>query len=307
MEFRAGNYWSHTLGQDLETCDRRVFYRVWGGHGGWNPEGTPLSRLLYTAKNTQTLQTYVGSLVHEACRRVIERLRAGLVIAPLRTWLDRFDERMREEIQYSAKGSWKKLRNPKKATLVMYQHLVGADLHDWEVDEAIERARKAFSNFYTMYLPILRELERDRILLIDSLDKMKFDDFDLFLSPDLVLLEGYETEVIDWKTGVGTNADQLKAYGWYLVDYAKRKGLTLLPVVGRSIPLLDPTKELRIPIGEEEFSAVEVRIRRDLGKLRAMGEKAEDGDLAFSKTAETSNCDYCFFEFHCRMRPNRAG
>lgn len=298
-------YWSHTLGQDLQTCDRRVFYRVWGGHGGWNPEGTPLARLLYAAKNTQTPQTYVGTMVHEAARALIQRLRAGLVIAPKRVWLDRFDERMREEIRYSASLVWKKLRNPKRATLVMYQHLVGADLHDWQIDESIEKAKTAFSNFYDLFLPILRELEPKRILLIDSLDKMSFEDFDLFLSPDLVLLEGFETEVIDWKTGIGTNAEQLMAYCWYLVDYARRKELTLLPLVGRSIPLLDPAKELRVPVGEPEFASVEARIRQDLMKLREMAVQAEDGDLAFAKTPETSNCDHCFFEFHCRLRPNK--
>ncbi len=303
--FQPGRHWSHTLGSDLSTCERRAYYRIWGGQGGWSPDANKLPRLLYTARHSKDLRSYAGTLVHEAIQRLIERLRVGMAIAPKQLWLDRFDERMRADIEYSRSFRWKLVRNPKNATLILYQHLTGADLHDWEVEEAIERAKDAFDGFFEVLLPPLRALEPSQILLIDSLDKMQFRGFDLFLSPDLVVLLPEVVEVVDWKTGVGTNGDQLAAYSWYLQDYARRNGIELKPVVGRSVPLLIPEKELRISIGPDELQSAEDRIRLDLGKLEEMATRAPLGDTAFVKTDERSHCNYCFFEFHCRLRPDR--
>lgn len=299
-----GGYWSHSLGRDLDACDRRVFYRVWGSFGGWSRDSASLPHLLYTARHSKDLKAYAGTVVHEAIQRLVERVRAGIRIPPRSMWLDRFDEKIRAEVRYSASRQWTAFANPKRAPLILYEHLVGADLHDWQIDDAVDRSQRAFSSFLDHYLPQIVEVGPERIVLIDSLDKVELDGFDLFLSPDLVLLEGYSTEIIDWKTGIGTNAEQLHAYAWYFERYRQKMGIHEMPVEGRSIPLLAPEKELRIPIGPDELASAEARIRRDLGRMRALSERAAGGDLAFSKTADPSACEWCSFSFHCLLRPD---
>lgn len=302
--YTPGRFWSHTLGKDLEACERRVYYRIWGALGGWSPDGPPLARLLYTAKTSRDLKAYAGTKVHSAAQHAIQRIRAQIKIPPKQVWLDAFDELMSKEISFSAEGKWRTLRNPKKAVLILREHFVGADLHDWVIEESIERAKAAFSSFYDVYLPQIRVLPVGRIILIDSLDKRKFEGFDLFLSPDLVLLDDEVTQIIDWKTGIGTNSEQLVAYAWYFEEFAKRRGLPSKPMEGRSIPLLDPEKELRVQISDELLASAETRIRADLEHLKDLALRAPGGDLAFPKARDLSACEWCSFNFHCSLRPD---
>jgi len=303
LDFEPGGFWSHTLGRDLAACERRVYYRIWGAFGGWSAEGPPLARLLYTARCSKDLRSYAGTVVHSAIRRLIERVRVGLRVPPLQLWLDRFDERIRAEVAYSASRRWLRLANPKKATVILHEHLVGEDLHDWQVDEAIDIAIRSFQSFWTNYLPQIQEVGPERIVLVDSLDKFEFDCFDLFLSPDLVLVEEFEDEIIDWKTGTGTNAEQLEAYGLYWDHYRRKKGLAERPMIGRSVPLLAPEKELRIQIDAAAIGRAEARIRADIATLRTFELRVGDGDLAFPKASEASACEWCSFAFHCDLRP----
>lgn len=300
-----GRHWSHSLSRELRSCDRMVFYRLWGSHGGWDPESPPTIRLLYTARTTTDLLAYVGVKVHSAIQHAIHRIRVGMKIPPLPVWDSAFDERMRTQIQFSASRDWLGYYNPRKASLILYEHFVGADLHEWQIDEAIQRAKSAFSSFYSSYLPRISAMHSSQLLLIDSLDKIRFEGFDLFLAPDLVLLDPEKETVIDWKTGVGTNSDQLAAYGWYYRKYAESRDISPRPAMkGWSVPLLALDRVLEVDLTPEVLDTVEPRIRADIVRLLSLAEKKDKGDLAFKKAVDPATCELCRFRFHCDLRPD---
>lgn len=305
-DITPGGYWSHTLGADLDECHRRVYYRVYGSWGGWTPNNGNIPRLLYQAKVSDSLPTYVGSLVHFVIQKIVERVRAQLPLAPDEKLLMRLQERMTWEIEYSKQGRWRSLRNPKRATLILRPHLLGEDLHRPQIEEAMERGRAALNAFLEHYLPYIRTLDPEQILLIDSLDSIEHRGFVLFMSPDLVVRRD-DRVVIDWKTGIGTNTDQLKAYAMYLVHWEKREhDLQIDPdiITGRSIPLLNHKNEAVIKMSQADIDEAMDRINRDIDTLVSLH---EDGmarnEMAFAKTDHTGLCEHCTFRFHCDLRP----
>lgn len=306
-QIEPGNYWSHTLGLDLDDCLRRVYYRVYGSWGGWTRSNGATPHLLYQAKVSNNLPTYVGGLVHYVIQRIIERVRAQLRLAQDDLLLKRLEERMRWEIEYSAQGKWRKLDNPKKASLILQQHLLGQDLHRPQIEEAIDRARSALLVFLEQYLPYIRTLKPEQISLIDSLDSISHRGFSLFMSPDLVISRENDRVIIDWKTGVHANVDQLKVYSTYLVHWEEREKLQELDpsiITGRSVPLLHPENEAVVQMSQADLDEAMARINRDIDTIVLHHDAGISRDeLAFPKTEHTGQCSHCAFQFYCDLRP----
>lgn len=306
-DIQPGGYWSHTLGGDLNECHRRVYYRVYGCWGGWTSRNGPTPHLLYRAKSSDSLATYVGCLVHEAIQKIIQRIRAQMKLAPDQLLLDRIKERMKSEIDYSAQRMWKKIDHPKRATLILRCHLLGEDLHQPEIDKAIEKAQKSLQAFLTVYLPYIRTWQPSEIELIDSLDGIEYKGYTLFMSPDLVLRRLEELILIDWKTGRFPNGEQLKAYAWYLIKRQERDHATILDpkcITGRSIPLINLEEELVLPMNQEFIDDAIERTESDITVLETLHQAGLDHEEAsFDKTPHRGNCTYCAFQFHCDLRP----
>jgi hypothetical protein len=306
-DIQPGGYWSHTLGHDLEECHRRVYYRVYGSWGGWSRRNGAKPHLLYQAKSSDSLATYAGSLVHEAIQAIIQRIRAKLKLAPNKLLVKRIEERMRFEIDYSTKRLWQKVDHPKRATLILKQHLLGEDLHQPEIEAAIDKAQCALKVFLEDYLPYISTWEPDQIILIDSLDGIEHRGYTLFASPDLVLRRGDEVILIDWKTGRFPNGDQLKVYGWYLVRREERDFATYLDpktITGRSVPLLNRDKELVIQMDQDALDEAIARVDKDIDEIETLHQAGLDRDeSAFAKTIHRGNCSWCRFQFHCDLQP----
>lgn len=220
--------------------------------------------------------------------------------------LHRIEERMRFEIDYSAKELWRRVDNPRRATLILRNHLLGEDLHAPDIEGAIVKAKAALSAFLDVYLPYIRQLDPSKILLIDSLDSITYRNHDLFLSPDLVVARE-DRVIIDWKTGVHGNAEQLEAYALYLIYWEERERNHLLDpaqITGRSITLLNPENEVVVQMDGRKISNARARIDADIDVLQSIHPAGlERDELAFSKTLHRGNCEHCSYRFHCDLRP----
>ncbi len=305
-DIEPGGYWSHTLGQDLQDCHRRVYYRVYGSWSGWSRRNGDLPHLLYRAKVSDNMATFVGRQVHYMVQRIIERVRARLKLAPESLILERVEEVLRHAVTYSTERRWLRVDNPKRATLILNQHLTGADLHSTEVDAAVNKAQRAMTAFFEKYLPYIRTLPPQSILLIDSLDHMDHRGFRLFMSADFVAARE-DRVIIDWKTGVNANSDQLKVYALHLVHWEEREHHHVLDphiITGRSVPLLHPENEEVLQIEPKHLKEALARIDRDIDILKSLHEAGMNRDeLAFAKTDHTGLCEGCSFRFYCDLRP----
>lgn len=310
MSYTPGRTWSHTMSQDLQECRRRFYYRVYRSWNGWRRDGDPVARTLYWTKNSSKLPMYTGKLVHDAIKAILEALRSRRHLAGRDRMIERVEEKMREEIAYSTRRAWAQITSPKRATLILHEHFTGQDLHDHEIDAAVQRGRTCMAHFMDHFLPRIVDLVQaqgsDVLHLVDSLDGIPHRDFTLFMVPDAVLSfldEDRRTiEIIDWKTGRGTDRQQIQAYGLYLVKRGERKGepVDVASLRGRSIPLLDPDNTLSFDLEEADLEEARVRIETDLDVQETLHADGVNLHIeAFPKTEHRGRCPGCLFKFHC--------
>jgi hypothetical protein len=298
---QAGETWSHTLGKDVDTCLRRVYYRVYGGWGGWSDTADDLTRTIYIAKQSKRLPMYGGTLVHEAAQAILQRYRTGRILASNDKMISRIEERIREDIAYSASGKWKVLRNPKKATLILNEHLAGEDLHIFQIEEAIERYQACLKNFLETYFVEIQEIGPAGIEIIDSLDKIDHRGWTLFMVPDLVHFIGNHAIITDWKTGKMPDVEQLGAYGLYLTKRrdVQRRFLTE-NISARSVPLLNPENCASVQMTETILQESMAKIDKDIDQMNPLVKPGRAKDTkSFPKTAHRGNCEGCLYKFVC--------
>ena len=303
-EITPGGYWSHTLSSTMKRCDRQLYYGVYGTWEGWLRDGGGVPRRLYRAKKAHGPESWVGTLVHACIARLLRHLRKGApMIRDVAELLCRVEELIREGFTYSSAGLYKQLVNPKYATCIMLHDLAGEDLHDHVVEGAVERGRKCMTVFLERYLPELESHGTESWELVDSLDAVVHDGFKLFMSPDLVVRAADGVlEVIDWKTGRGTDIGQIVAYMLYLQMRSRARGVELdaTTLEGRSISLLTGEEAVVTDVTQQMLDDKLAEIDADIAWLRELAPAGESFDRhAFPKTPHKGFCEGCRFQLHC--------
>jgi len=294
----------------LKECLRQYYYHTYGSWGGWSDRADQATRLIYLAKKSDNLASYMGTFIHDANRRILTWMRAGRPVARDRA-VARVEEKMREDIEYSKSGKWREVP-PSKATLILHSHITGEDLHENEVRDIIQRAQTCMGNFFDMVLPDLIASGSEHWVTIDSLDYIKVNDFSCFMVPDLVhtqtlplVWEGMSivpgTMVItDWKTGFSTDVEQLAIYGVYMSQQSDIHLRPHGPIVGRSVPLLDPSKTAWREIGAHDIEEKMEKIVSDIAAMLPLIEPGRAKDKSFfPKTEHRGICKSCRYAFFC--------
>ena len=314
MPRTPGRSWSHTLSLDLDDkdegrgCLRRAFYRVYGSWGGWSPNSDPEARALYTAKQSKTLYMYGGKLIHDAIKKILERYRAGLPIADDDALVERVAVKMKSDINYSMQLRWKGLYSPKKATLILLNHLVGSDLPITDIRDAVDRYQKCMRTFLDDHLPGLLAMGPPRWVIIDSLDRIRHREFDLFMVPDLTLHNRVDWVITDWKTGAMADVKQVETYGLYLQKARKRdwgEDIAADNIIAQSVPLLNTENVASKRLDQEAMDNAMVRIDADLDRLLELEPYGLAKDKsAFPRTVHTGRCAGCVYRHYCEEDPD---
>jgi hypothetical protein len=157
--------------------------------------------------------------------------------------------------------------------------------------------------FLDRYLPELEAHGTENWELVDSLDAVVHNGFKLFMSPDLVVrVEEGMLEVIDWKTGYGTDIGQIIAYMLYLQMRSRARGMDLDATIlkGRSISLLTGEEAVVIDVTQQMLDDKLAEIDTDIARLRELAPAGEIYDRhAFCKTPHKGLCVGCRFQLHC--------
>lgn len=322
--FPGGN-WSHTLGKDLHDCQRRVFYRVYGTWGWWDARSAPETRELHLLKVSGFLPQKAGVLTHDAIRKVCQHVRSGHELGSTESLMDRIEERLRTMVGYSEARLWEELRNPADASAILAEHVLGMDLPQRDIDASVERCRTSIETFVDQWLPELLVLGKESWQSIDSTEAVPYktmasylgftptDDKNvsetvLFVAPDFLSVKPERARLIDWKTGVSTDPEQLITYAfWPLVNTLEKHGTRMDPtwVVGQSVPLCADRED--VFEGQMTIEALwsrAVTIRADVERLAALRPAGIARQAsAFPRTPHEGRCRGCVFQQFCLKDP----
>lgn len=305
-DFSPGGHWSHTLGQNIDTCMRLVFLRVYGGWGGWKDTAPHEVQLIYRAKKTRTLHMHCGVLVHEIIRILMGRMRTGMGIPPDEQLIARIGQRFMDDVAFSASRRWEKMK-PKQARLILTEHFTGQDLDQDQVEKCRKRAQQSLGVFLDHYLPILLKEGVKSWESLDSRDALWYREHYLYIVPDV--LQAFAQlmfNIIDWKTGSKQDIEQLATYALYLVIRERaRNNRKVRPedITAKSIPLCASPDEIQlVTMSEEALEKAQQRIDRHIDILEKVHPYGENFDRsAFPKTDDITQCEWCLYRFQCEF------
>jgi hypothetical protein len=200
--------WSAHKMETYHQCNRRYFYQTIEAWQGWEPDAPLSKRYSYLLKCViPDLRLVTGTIVHDRCGRVLQRLASGLtsrVDDEIRVAEDEFDR----FLDQSRKIPLESVCNRRKKLLA---HVYEREIPQANVDEQRESIRPMLEAFFG-----LREIalfSANPSLLLRDFIEAQFGEpsFELGVPARLITDAVYQnagiTWVLDWKTGRGKRSD----------------------------------------------------------------------------------------------------
>lgn len=288
--------WSFSRNRLFGDCRRAYFYHYYASWGGWDKFAPELARKAYMLRSIQSVDAWIGDIVHEIIKWVLEsRTRAELITY--------------EQATLKAKGlllkTWEQSRaklwqDSPKHNLNLFEHYYNRDSSREVLGAKLEKVLTSLKNFYSCgLLESLQSLSKEDFLSVDELDTFDFQGVKVFAVPDFALRSnGYS--LYDWKTGKPSENDlmQLSCYVLYAMAKwnASADAIKIIPVY-----LADTSVSL-VPKAPKPLDEVRNYIQKGIEDMRAcLSNEAENkADIVnFPRTEEAWRCRNCKFQEIC--------
>ncbi|MDD5583933.1 MAG: PD-(D/E)XK nuclease family protein [Candidatus Omnitrophica bacterium] len=294
--FKSELTWSFSRDRLFRDCPRAYYYHYYASWGGWEASAPELSRKAYLLRNMQNLDTWIGDVIHQVIKWVLENRIEGKAILPDEA-LNKTKQTLLKTWEQSRSKAW---MNNAKHNLNLFEHYYNREPSREELSIRLAKAQRSIANFYGCgLLESLETLSSESFLKIDELDSFSFEGVKVFAVPDFALKSSIYT-LYDWKTGKPSDKDvlQLSCYGLYAYEKwsVQADSLKIIPVY--------LAEEVVSLIGVKALEIEEVRkyIRGSIDEMKAClievaSNKADIGKMP--KTQETWRCKNCKFQEIC--------
>jgi hypothetical protein len=298
--------WSFSRSRLFDECRRAYYYHYYASWGGWEKTADELSRLAYILKNVRNIDVWIGDIVHQVIKWILES-KAGNTSSLFKTGREvSCDEAIAKAKNLFLK-TWEQSRDKKwqtnvKHNLNLFEHYYNQQLTRKQLREKLERAAKSVRNFYRSgLLEKISGLPPENILSIDELDSFNFEGVRVFAIPDFALRNQDEYLLYDWKTGRKNDNDilQLSFYQLYAVNKWRiaSEQIKVMPVY----LALDEFSLLPImAIGTEEVKEYMRGSIKQMKQVLLAGAKDKADINHCPKTGDLSRCRKCRFQEICR-------
>lgn len=205
--------WSISRDRQFKDCKRSYYYQYYQSWGGWDYKADEVSRKTYLLKNIQSIDIWIGDIVHQVIQWVLESYQQGREIS--------FEEANQKALTMF-KQTWSQSINKAwqqniKRNLNLFEHYYNVDVSNEDIREKMQKAAKCIKNFYQS--GVLNGLKAQEIISVDQFDSFICEGVKVFAIPDLVLKKDNYI-LFDWKTGKPSEKDcmQLSFYIHYAMD-----------------------------------------------------------------------------------------
>ncbi|MFH1767681.1 MAG: PD-(D/E)XK nuclease family protein [Candidatus Omnitrophota bacterium] len=288
--------WSFSRDRLFKECRRAYFYHYYASWGGWEEGAGELARKAYVLKNMRSIDAWIGDVVHQIIKWILESKIAGEDISFEAASLKAKQLLTRTWEQSRAKLWMKNV----KYNLNLFEHYYNREPTREDLVPKLQKVTASIRNLYQSgLLELLSKLARESFLRIDELDSFCFENVRVFAIPDFALKhDGYI--LYDWKTGRPTDKDVLQlsfytlyaAYKWQ----AQSGQIKIIPAY-----LTEENVSLK-PIEALPEEAVKKYVSDSLDQMReVLSEIATNkADISFfPKTDKAWRCKNCKFKEIC--------
>jgi hypothetical protein len=210
--------WSYSRAAKYEHCPRAYYYHYYAAWEGWLKDAPAPVKRAYLLKNLTDVSLWAGSLVHEAIKFALARLKAGQTVAE-GDLLKQMRVRAQRDFDDSRQGRYR--QQPNKRT-GFQEHYYKATLLDEAWRSAWTQAEQRLQTFLNsaLYLDLCRQPPA-AFLDVEALQSFRLAGTKVWVQLDLARRAEGAIVIYDWKTGSIEEAAvrrQLGVYGLYLVQ-----------------------------------------------------------------------------------------
>lgn len=293
--------WSYSRAARYDRCPRAYYYHYYAAWEGWRAAAPPPVRRAYLLKNLTSLSLWVGTVVHEAIRFAMARLKAGQPVAN--------DELIRQ-MQGRAQGdfddsrSGRSRQNPQEAGAGFQEHYYQTDLSKkgWQVAQAqAEQCLRTFIN--SPLYASLQGRSPASFLNVETLQSFLIAGTKVWVQMDLARYEDDTIYLYDWSCGrrldEAAARQQLGVYGLFMRQ--ARPEWATAPIRAIVFSLVED-RLFEFDLSEAALQARQASIEASIAQLRGLLIEPET-NLAemrrFPMIDELQICQHCQFRELC--------
>lgn len=290
--------WSKSRNDIFRECHRKYYYSYYGHWGGWEFDAPDEVRQIYILGKLKNRFMWVGGIIHNSIKNVLEETRTGRV--PL---LNRLIDLTREQMRYDFESSKNKRywQDPKSCAL--FEHEYGVEVKDEQWKDLWNHIETCMRNFYSSDIfAMVKNIDSSLWLPIEEFQDFLFEDTKINVKLDFAYRDpdGGVT-IIDWKTGkseVAGSDVQLACYALFAINC-----WNVGPERVRTIEYnLHHKRGMTGKLDAGEIEEIKEYIRKSINEMKALlvdpGENIAVED-SFAKTINRDICSSCNFKRVC--------
>jgi hypothetical protein len=208
--------WSYSRAAKYRQCPRAYYYHYYAAWAGWQKDAPAPVQRAYLLKNLTDLPRWTGTLVHDAIRFALARLKAGQPVTEA-DLIKQMRARAQADVEDSRSGRYP--QKPNKLT-GFQEHYYPMDVaaSAWEVAQT-QAERHLHIFLHSALYADLQQQPPASFLNVEELQSFSLAGTKVWVQMDLARQDGDTVYVYDWKTGPVELTDlrqQLGIYGLYL-------------------------------------------------------------------------------------------
>jgi len=296
--------WSFSRDRLFQDCRRAYFYHYYASWGGWNVNAEEFSRKAYILKNIRNIDAWIGDIVHQIIKWVLENKKADTA-SLFAKGRDVSYEEACGKAKHLLMKTWEQSRSQMwkenvKQNLNLLEHYYKREPNREELTAKLQKVTTSLRSFYDSgLLEIFNNIGQDKFLKLDELDSFEFDGVKVFAIPDFAVKNDKFT-LYDWKTGKPSDKDvfQLSCYVLYAMDKwgLAPEQIAIVPVY------LAEEKTAVSPIKAIDIDKVKEHIRGSIDEMKSVLLDIDENKADISRCPKTDTswrCKNCKFQEIC--------
>ncbi len=290
--------WSASKDKVFKICKRKYYYDSYGFSWDNNPNNP---REMYKLKKLRSIPLWIGSLVRENIRSILESIQKGKQLS-----MEESLQKLESDFNSSFKESENKLNEQNaKNYLGLREHEYGLLIDEDDLMERLNLAKNCIKNFYESKL--FQEIKKTNPQTWLLREKSHFPHFyfegtKVYCMYDLAIPGQGSLTVYDWTIGKELEEEEEVDRKNMLVEYfSKKRRLNYDEIHIKKIYLKNNLIETTT-LTLEDINKTENYIRKSISEIKDLLDDPKANTATeekFERTTVESNCNFCNYKKHC--------
>ncbi len=294
--------WSYSRMNRYNYCPRAYYYHYYAAWDGWLDIAPYVAQRAYLLKNLTDIPRWIGTLVHEAIKFALARLKAKQPVEKA-ALIQQMRTRAQADFTQSQTGQYKDYPNQMVGFQEHY-YKSGLTEKDWQT--AWQQAEQYLITFLDSSLYQGLQQSTETFLDVETLQSFEIDETTIWIQMDFAQFDQSTINIYDWKTGLVGDEDALKSQLGVYSLYFRHKHPDLFE--GRALQGLvydlRQNQVITVQLDEKLIQDTEEMIKSSIAKLRDLLTNPSNLTTIehFPMISDLTICGNCQFRELCNRK-----